>query len=182
MQCWGFLHTMGKRMKFVAGLIRIIDNCSEWTGKIFSYLQIGIVVVLVIEVVMRYIFKDPTVWAYELSLYLFSATVMLCGAFTLLHDGHVKMDVVYGRLSKRNRAIIDIVTFVFFVIFIGALTWKGTDIALKSIHVMERSDTAWRPYIWPSRLIVAIGAFLILIQGFSNFIKNIAFLCGKHEY
>ncbi len=166
-------------------IIRFIDRLSEWSGKITSYSLLAMIAILSIEVLMRYVFNSPTIWAHELTMYLFAATVMLGGAYALLNDGHVKMDIIYTRLSDRKKAILDIVTFLFFVIFIGALLWKGSDIACKSIKVMEKSDSAWSPYIWPSRLIVAIGALLLLLQGLVNFIKNIIYLFSKqpsHEH
>ena len=98
-------------------VLHFIDNVSEWSGKIFSFAGLVLVGVVLSEVTCRYLLNNPTEWVYETSLYIFGAMFMIGGAYTLLHGGHVNVDIVHTRLSPRARAITDIVTFVFFFIF-----------------------------------------------------------------
>lgn len=103
---------------------------------------------------------------------------MLGGAYTLLHGSHVKMDVLYVRLSTRGRAILDIVTFAVFLFFVVILIWKSGHMAVKSFEIMEKTESAWGPIIWPARITITVGAFLLLLQGMAKFIRDIITATG----
>jgi TRAP-type mannitol/chloroaromatic compound transport system permease small subunit len=128
---------------------------------------------------MRYLFNDPTIWSHEMGLYVFGAIITLGAAYTLLHKGHVTMDVVYIKLSPKARATMDVATFIFFFLFVVVLLWKGWDMTWKAIRIMERSQSVWAPVIWPSRLVIPVGAFLLLLQGLSKFIRDMAVATGR---
>ena len=162
-------------------VLKMADAIGEWSGKIFSSLIPILMLVVLTEVAMRYVFNNPTIWTYETSTFIFGAAFMLGGAYTLIHKGHVKVDILYTRLSPRTRAIMDVVTFVFFLIFISIILWKGGDMVWKAFHSMERSGSSWNPVVWPSRLFIPIGAFLILLQGLAGFIRNIAAIVRREE-
>lgn len=166
-------------MQKLTTFLHHIDNISEWTGKIFSFLLVALTAVILFEVVMRYLFTNPTMWAYETSLYLFGATIMLGGAYALLHGDHVIVDVVYNKLPARTKAILDVVTFIFFLTFVGVLLWKGGDLAWKAFHFMEKTGSAWNPVTWPSRIAIPIGSFLLLIQGLAKFVRDLVTALGR---
>ena len=96
-----------------------------------------------------------------------------------LAGGHVRMDIIYSRWSTRRKALMDAGLFVFFVIFVGLTLWSSTEHAITSTMMMQRSGTTWHPYLWPIKIIVAIGFLLMLLQGISQFIKSIATARGK---
>jgi TRAP-type mannitol/chloroaromatic compound transport system permease small subunit len=158
--------------------LRYIDSISDWIGKIVSFLILILMGVVLFAVVMRYIVNKPTIWSHETGLYLFGGMVMLGAAYTLRHEGHVRMDAFYGRLSARGRAITDLATFVFFITFVVVLLWKGCDMTWKAIHFMERTESFWSPVIWPSRIVIPVGAFLLLLQGLANFVRDILAVKG----
>ena len=122
-------------------ILRIIDSISEWSGKIISFGLIPIILIIVYDVVLRYVFRNPTIWAGEVSTYLFGICWITAGAYAHYHDAHVKMDVLYSRLSQRKRAIIDLITSVLFFFFIGIIVWQGARYGWVSVRNLESSPS-----------------------------------------
>ena len=144
-----------------------MDMINEWIGRVAAFLILVIIAVTLFEVVMRYVFDAPTVWAMETSGLLQMNYVMLGGGYTLLHKGHVRVDVVYARFSPRGQAIADLtITTVLFFCFTGALLYYGTMyVALKSFMIKELSSSGiWYGQIWPFKQIIPIGTVLIMLQ------------------
>lgn len=153
-------------------VLHFIDLLSEWIGKASAFLVLALSFVIGYEVVARYLFNRPTIWAHELSAMVFGAYIVLGGAYLLSAGRHVNMDLIYGIFSPRKRALIDIITFWFFAIFCVALVWKGGDTAWHSISIREQARTTWSPPLYPIRLVLPIGAFLLLLQGVAKFIRD----------
>ncbi len=108
------------------GLLAGIDWLSESVGKMAGLLIVVLALMVSYDVVKRYFFSAPTVWAQEMSAMLFGTFIMLGGAYTAKENKHVNMDIFYSRFSPRGRAILDIVTFFILTIpFLGILLWKG---------------------------------------------------------
>lgn len=166
-------------MKIVEGIFRAIDFISTWTGKIAAYILIPLVLVLVYEVVSRYVFDAPTVFAHETGIYLYAINGMMAGAWVLLHEEHVKMDALYGRLPLKTKAILDIVTAPLFFIFVSMVLWHGGIMAYHSIMSNEHTPSVWSPPWYPFKTIMPVAAFLLLLEGISKFRKDILTTCGK---
>ncbi|MBA7469041.1 hypothetical protein ES707_04303 [subsurface metagenome] len=166
-------------MRKVAAFCHVIDAISERVGKGISYLVILMVLLLVYEVIMRYAFNSPTVFAHEASLFLYGTTGMLAGAWVLRHEGHVRMDAIYGRLSPRTRAIIDLATAPLFFLLVGVVLWTGWDMAYFSVKVNEHTQTPWGPPYYPLKLAIPLAALLILLQGIVKFIRDFFLFCRK---
>lgn len=162
-------------------LLKIIDLISEWTGKFCAFLVVLLSFIVGCEVIARYFFDRPTLWASETSAMVFGAYVVLGGAYTLSIKGHVKMDIVYQQLSFRKKAFTDIITFCFFALFCVVLVWKGWDRAWHALVNMERSGSLWNPLIFPIKMVLPIGAFLLLLQGIAKFIRDMATLFGRRS-
>lgn len=157
-------------MKF----LEMIDKISEWTGKIFSFAFIAASFVVVYAVTMRYLFNRPTVWGLELTIYLCGATYLMGGAYAEFHNAHIRIDTIYQRLPHRLRLLVDlIVTAPLFFLFCVILIWYSSEWAWKSIVTWERSMTLWNPIIWPIRILIPIGTFILLLQGTARFIRNL---------
>jgi TRAP-type mannitol/chloroaromatic compound transport system permease small subunit len=152
----------------------IINAISESVGKIVSFLFLPMIGILSYEVAARYIFNAPTIWAHETSAFLFGITFMLGGAYTLRKREHVNVDIIYGRFGKLGQAILDIATFPFFFIFVGLMLWTGAVAALDSIRFWERSNSIFALPIWPIKLIIVVAALLMLLQGITKFIQDLA--------
>jgi TRAP-type mannitol/chloroaromatic compound transport system permease small subunit len=162
-------------------ILAVIDSISEWSGKIVSFLIIFIMTILLFEVLLRFIFNSPTIWAHELSLHFFGFYSVLAGAYVLLYNQHVKIDIIYLRFSERGRAIIDCFTYILFFMFIIILLRYGIMIAWRAVELKQAvSPSPWGSPIWPTKVAVPVAAFLILMQGIAQFIRTITFaVTGK---
>lgn len=153
-------------------LLKAVDATSDWSGKIISFLIFAGIGVLVYEVALRYIFNAPTIWAHGMAQRMFTVYYVLLGAYTLRLRGHVRIDVVYNRFSLRTRAIIDMVMAIFFFLFCGVLLWKGMDFALTSVKMGEKSNDVFNAIIYPVKVMLPVGALLIIIQGLAEFTRS----------
>jgi len=161
-------------------LSHIIDNINKWVGKFVSLWIVVMTGVVMYEVIMRYVFNKPTIWAHELSLYIFGSMFILAGGYALHQKRMVNMDVFYGRFSAKGRAIFDFCTFIFALIFCAVLLWKSGVDGWKSLMHLNTSGTAWDVPFYPIRLALPVGAFLLLIQVISKFIKDLYLVSGRN--
>ncbi|MEP7063239.1 MAG: TRAP transporter small permease subunit [Betaproteobacteria bacterium] len=149
----------------------------EWVnvrvGEYVAYWAVIAVFVYYYEVLARYVFNSPTNWVHESMFLMFGMQYLLAGAYAYKEDQHVRVDVLYSKLSTRNKAICDIITSVFFFIFIGTMLWTGIRFAADAIHVDEHSFTEWSVQYWPIKLAIPVGAALMLMQGIVKLIKDI---------
>ena len=167
-------------MQKVRRFVKLIEATNEWVGKILAPLVVVMGCVMVWEVLLRYGFNRPTFWAHETTQFIFGAYFVLGGGYTLLHRGHVNMDVLYGRFPPRTKAFVDLITSVILFFFLVVLLWKGVEMAWTSVQIWERSHTPFGPPLWPIKLTVPIAAVLFLIQGLAKFISDLFLaLTGK---
>jgi len=159
--------------------LQAVDFLNDRSGKVFSILYLPLMVIVVIEVVLRYFFNRPTIWAWDVNIQLFAFLIVFGAGYTLLKGGHVRMDVFVVRLSPRKRALIDLLMSFIFFICIGALFWQSCDQASQSIQSSERFATIWAPPIYPLRIAIPIGVMLFLLQGVAKFIRDIDILRAK---
>lgn len=159
-------------MQRLARVLSTIDAISKWSGRVTMFLLVALGLLMSIEVVARYVFNAPTLWATETTTLVFGVYIMLAGAYTLLIHGHVTMDAVYSRLSLKGKAILDLLTSFLFFAFCGVLLWKGIPTAIKSVVMMEHSMSAWGAPYWPIKIAIPVGAFLILLQGLAKFTRD----------
>jgi len=150
-----------------------IDAINEWTGLVFGFAIAVVTAVVIWEVVARGAFAHPTVWANETTVYLSAVAYLVVGGYALLHRRHVRIDVIYERLSPRTRARLDLFTFVFFVLYAGTLVWVGGEMAWASIQQAETTGTPWNPPIWPVKLAIPIAGLLLLLQGIANLLRDL---------
>lgn len=154
-------------------LLAIIDALSIWTGKAASWLVLVVVVFVVYEILMRYVFHLPTLWVSESMVFGCGVTYVLGAAWALQDNRHVKIDLIYGRLTPRRRAIIDSITFVFFVLYLGLFLWASAQYTWRSVLVRETSSSAWDPPVYPIKVALVVGVLLLLLQGIGKFIRDL---------
>ena len=166
-------------MKSLLALSRAIDALNEKVGHAVYWLVLVAVLVSALNAVIRKAFNVSSNSFLELQWYLFSVIFLFCAGYTLLKNQHVRIDVIAGRLSPRAQAWIDIVGTVLFLfpmaIMIMILSWP---VFVMAYERNEVSTNAGGLVIWPARLLVPIGFFLLVLQGLSELIKRIAFLKG----
>jgi len=163
-------------------LLKIIDGISEWSGKIFAYLLWPGVAVLVYEVGARHLFNAPTIWAHGMTQRIFATYYFICGAYISLHMSHIKMDVIYNRFSLRTRAILDMIGFLFFLAFCGVLLWWGSGYAWDSLMRLEPCNTPFRAPLYPVKLVIPLGTFLIFLQELAQFWRNLFIAITGRQY
>jgi TRAP-type mannitol/chloroaromatic compound transport system permease small subunit len=151
-------------------MINLIRKIGIIIGSMTSYLVLAIIGITVFEVIMRYCFNNPTVWVHETSEMLFAVMFLIGGSYTVIYDGHVRVDIFYNRLSNKKKMGAEILTLIFFMLYLSVLTYQGTIMAIESCRQFERSQTPFGPYIFPVITLVPIASFLMLLQGIVRFI------------
>lgn len=159
----------------MARLARAIDRFTELSAVLFAWLLVPMLVAVAWEVVARYVFDAPTVWAYETIYTLCAAMFMLGAAYALRVGAHIRTDFLWEKWSVRTRAAIDAIAYVA-LFFPGMALFfvAGADSAWSSYILNERSaDTAWFPPLWPLKALVPASALLLLAQGVSELAKSV---------
>ena len=155
--------------------IGTIDRFTDLTGTVVSWLSIPLVAAVAYEVVARYLFNAPTIWAFDVT-YMMYGTVFMLGAAYALHKGaHIRTDFFWEQFSVRRKGLIDSIAYVLFF-FPGflVLLFLSFEEALYAWRINETSDqTPWRPIMWPFKAVVPLACLLLLIQGFSEFLKSV---------
>lgn len=159
-------------MEIMKRLLKAIDGVSKWSGILFSFLLWPGIVVLVYEVVARYMFNAPTIWAHGTTQRIFAAYYIISGAYVSLYKNHITMDLLYTRFSLRTKAALDIIQFVFFFIFCCVLLWYGTLYAWSSLIRLEPCNTPFRAPLYPVKIMIPLGALLIILQELANLWRN----------
>jgi len=151
-----------------------INGLNERVGIYTSYLAIPLIVVVAYEVVMRYLFNAPTVWAFEATTFIYGVHYMLGIAYTHKHDGHVAIDVFEARLPKKPRTLMRIiVNLVLFMPTIGLLSAWSVIYAADSWQNWERASTSWAPPLYPFKTVMALGFVLLFLQGVAKLSADI---------
>ncbi len=156
-------------------IISFIDRISIWSGKILAVLILPMVGSLVYEVISRYFFTAPTVWANDISTMLYGVLWMGGSAYALQRQLHIRTDFLYEKWSPRTKGIVDSVLYAL-LYFPGLLIflWIGWEYALRSMMFMERIiSSPWMPYIWPVKLMIPVSTLLLIIQGVSELLKSL---------
>ncbi len=157
-----------------------IDSLNNFVGRWAAWLTLIAVLVSSGNATVRYLFDNSSNAWLELQWYLFTAVVLLCGGYALLHHQHVRIDVVYSRFTRRTQLYIDVFGTLFFLlpmsILVMYLSWP---VFVNAYVHHEVSSNAGGLVIWPARLLFPIGFLLLSLQGVSELIKRVAILQGK---
>jgi TRAP-type mannitol/chloroaromatic compound transport system permease small subunit len=166
-------------MKGLLALSRLIDGLNERVGKATYWLILVAVLISTGNAVVRYAFNYSSNAWLEIQWYLFSFVFLFCAGYTLLHNQHVRIDVVTGRLSGRAKAWIDILGTLFFLMPMAiTIMWLSWPVFLDAYRSNEISTNAGGLLVWPARLMLPVGFAFLILQGLSELIKRIAFLLG----
>lgn len=144
-----------------------IDGISTWTGKAAAWLILALMTLVCVEVFKRYIMNMPTAWIFDASNMLYGSLFMLCGAYTLAQNGHVRGDFLYSSMRPRTQASLDLALYIlFFLPGIAALVYAGYDYAADSWRINEHSNvTADGPPIYHFKAVIPLAGALLLLQG-----------------
>ena len=169
-------------MTALLGLSRVIDSINERVGKIAAWAIVVAILVSAINAIIRRVFGVSSNAWLELQWYLFGAVFMLCAAWTLKANEHIRIDIVSSRLSKRGRDAIDVFGHLFFLFpFVALLLWLCIPFFLNSFRSGEVSSNAGGLLIWPAKGLILLGFISMFFQWLSELIKRVAIMQGKLE-
>lgn len=181
-------------MKALLAFSRVVDRCNAAIGLVVMYGVFVLMGILLWSSISKTFFL-PSLWTLEMAQFAMVAYYMLGGPYSILMGSNVRMDLFYGEWSLRRKATVDTVTVLFLIFYLGVLLWgalgstayslgywgreplaffTGLLTGAEEIGRLERSSTAWRPYIWPIKVIMIVGLVLMLLQALSELFKDIA--------
>lgn len=163
----------------MTNLARAITRLNRWIGKWASLLVMVIFVLLLADVIMRYVVGAPAIWTAELATLIFGGYAIIGGGYLLAERGHVNVDIFYGHFSPKRKALVDILTWPLFLLFVLVLLWQGYDMAHEAVVDMERNNSMWRPVLWPTKALIPLAAILLLAQGCVRLWSDIRVLTGR---
>jgi TRAP-type mannitol/chloroaromatic compound transport system permease small subunit len=159
--------------------VRYVDAVSRVVGRFAMYLFLVLGAVLLTSTVSRLVVGASVNWALEMSQFLLSSYYLLGGAYSLQMDSHVRMDLLYTRISSRRRVTTDAITILFVIFYLIVLFAGGLSSTEYAIQYNQRNYSAWSPVLWPIKTVMTVGILLMLLQAISMFFKDIAAARGK---
>ncbi|MFN3385211.1 MAG: TRAP transporter small permease subunit [Candidatus Thermochlorobacter sp.] len=161
--------------------IRLVARLNEGVGKFAALLNVLLIALVCFDVLVRYVFKQTSAFFYEMEWHLFSVVFLLAAGWTLLNDRHVRVDILYSRLSERKRAIADIIgTLVFLLPFCIVILATAIPYTLNAFSSGEGSpDAGGLPYRWIIKSTIVIGALLLLLQGIALMMEKFMVILNK---
>jgi TRAP-type mannitol/chloroaromatic compound transport system permease small subunit len=166
-------------MRLLRGYIAWIDRINRWIGRVVMY-GIFVMMGILLWSSISKTFLLPSLWTLEMAQFAMVAYYILGGPYSIQMGSNVRMDLLYGDWSERRKAWFDAVTVLFLMFYLGVLLWGGIDSTIYSFkYGGERSPTAWRPYLWPIKVIMVTGIFLMLLQMLSELGKDILRIRGE---
>jgi len=152
----------------------IVDYINQNLSNIASLLFVPMTLIAVFEVIMRYVFNRPTIWAWDVNVQIFAVIVVFGAGNTLLQKGHVVMDIFILHLSEKKRLIINMAVYIIFIGAMALVVWQCGIFAQRSIQIGERTSTLLSPPIYPLKTGIFIGVALFWLQAISLFVKDVA--------
>ena len=170
-------------MNVIKMLSRFIDKINEWVGRGVAWITLGLVLVVFADVVMRYLFNTSFVFTQELEWHIFGFIFLIGAGYTLLHDGHVRVDIIYQRLGLKGRAWINLGGVLLFLIpgcvMVITTSWKFT---MTSFAILEGSpDPGGIPFRFLMKGCIPAGFTLLLLQGLSLGMHSLLQILGIED-
>ena len=161
--------------------LQVIDNMGKWSGQVIAPLALVYMAILIYEIVVRYVFNSPTMWAHETSALIFGIQFMLGGAYCFWRGSMVNVEILHDRLPKRTQAILDSFLVLVPLFMCAVIMWKGGVFAWDSVIELERTQTNFGAPLYPSRVVVPLSAFLLVTQVIAKFVRDLHFaVTGKN--
>lgn len=155
-------------------LIRLIDRINEIVGRIVSMVAIIFAILIIFDVVMRYVFHQPTRWAFDVTKQLYGFYFIMLGGYALRHQAHVRVDLLIEKFSPKVRRWVEIAGYpIFFFPFVWVFMIKSYEFALRSWKQGELTYGSVQLPVYPLKIAMAVAALLLLLQGVSEFLKLI---------
>jgi TRAP-type mannitol/chloroaromatic compound transport system permease small subunit len=161
----------------VQQFLYFIDGISTWVGKAAAWLIVLLMTVVCVEVFKRYLMNMPTAWIFDVDNIIYGTLFMLCGAYTLAQNAHVRGDFLYSSMRPRMQAGLDLALYIaFFFPGIAALIYAGADYAGDSWRIAEHSVTANGPPIYHFKTVIPVAGALVMLQGIAEVVRCVVCL------
>lgn len=159
----------------LAPILALVDRLSEVSGRIFAWLIAPLILGITYEVVARYAFRAPTIWAYDLAYMTYASIFMLGGAYTLRTNAHVRTDFLYVKLSARKQAVIDVIGYVLFLPILLLFLASMVRTAHHSWVIREAAaESPWYPPLYPLKWMMVVALGLLLLQSLAELVRAVA--------
>ena len=163
---------------FAKTFVRVVDGLNYGVGRMAMYLLFVLMAILMWSTISKLLF-NPSLWTLEMAQFVMVAYYILGGPYAMQMGSHVRMDLFYAKQSPVRRAWWDGFTVLALIFYLCVMLWGAIDSTAYAFQYNERSPTAWRPYMWPIKVILCIGFTLMLLQALSALIKDIATIRGE---
>ncbi len=164
-------------------LARFVDQVSTRIGHVVSWMTLLMVLITMYDVIMRYIFKAGSIWIQEAEWHLFAANFMLAASWTLLRNGHVRVDLFYVKFSAKTKAWVDLIGSIFFLLpFCALIVYSSIPFVSDSWAIWEgSSDPGGLPARYILKSVIPLTFMLLALQGISEIVKNVAAITKRGE-
>lgn len=159
--------------KAIDSFVHYVEATNTAVGKFSQYLIFGMMAVLLYESISRTLFNRPHIWVVEIAQFTMAAYYLLGGGYSLILDGHVRMDLLYSRWSSRTRAVMDTITGFVMMFYLSILFYGAVSSVEYALRYGQVNYSSWGPPLAPIKIIMAIGIFLMLLQAIVIFIKDL---------
>ena len=165
--------------KAVKIFVRYVEAVNKVVGKFSMYLVFGMIGVLLFESISRTIFNKPHIWVVEVAQFTMAAYYLLGGGYSMILKGHVRMDLLYGRWSKKKQAKVDVFTGLFMMFYLVFLLYGAYSSIEYAVMYGQKNRSAWAPYMAPIKIIMGTGVLLMLLQAIATWFKDLAKVKGE---
>lgn len=193
--------------RVITAFVHGVDAMNRFIGRIAMYLIFVLIAVLLWSSVSK-VFLTPTMWTLETAQFVMVAYFVLGGPYSIQMGSNVRMDLFYGDWSPKTKAWVDAFTVFFLIFYLGVLLYgglvstayslgyfgnepfdfllslvgtfftEGTAAAGDKLGFLERSPTAWRPWLWPIKVVLCLGVLLMILQSLAEFFRDVGRLRG----
>ena len=170
-------------LKLIKKFIDFIDAITEIVGKTAAWCSVLMVVVTFYIVISRYVFNSGSIAIQESIIYLNAFLFLLTAAFTVKHDGHVRVDIFYGPASHRYKAWVNMLGGIFLLLPVaGFILWSSWDYVQAAWRIKETSPEAGGiPYVYLLKTLIVVMTVLVILQGINEILRNFLFLFFREE-
>lgn len=158
--------------------VRTVDRFNRMIGRVMMYGLFVMMAILLWSSLSKTMFVVPAHWTLEMAQFALVTYYLVGGPYSIQLGSNVRMDLFYGNWSIRKKAWFDSFTVLLLIFYLGVLLYGGISSTLYAIDYDERSASLWRPLMWPVKVVMCFGIFLMLLQAISEFFKDVATLRG----
>lgn len=159
--------------------VRYVEATNKTVGKFAQYLVLAMMGVLLYESISRTLFNQPHIWVVEIAQFTMAAYYLLGGGYSMILDGHVRMDLLYSRWPTRTRALMDTITAIVLVFYLALLLYGAISSVEYALRYGQVNYTSWAPPLAPIKIVMAIGIWLMLLQAIAIFFRDLATVRGE---